>query len=29
MMLCLMFFPLGIVGTLARRNRLPRLLDWD
>lgn len=29
MMLCLMFFPLGIVGTLARHRRLPRILDWD
>ena len=25
----LMFFPEGIVGTLKRRGRLPRLLDWD
>lgn len=29
MALCLMFFPLGIVGTLARHNRLPRFLNWD
>lgn len=29
MMLCLMFFPLGIVGTLARRRTLPRILNWD
>ncbi len=29
MMLCLMFFPLGIVGTLARRKKLPRILNWD
>ena len=29
MMLSLMFFPLGIVGTLARHNRLPRILNWD
>lgn len=26
---CLMFFPHGIVGTLARRDRLPRILNWD
>ena len=29
MMLCLMFFPLGIVGTLARHRKLPRILNWD
>lgn len=29
MMLCLMFFPLGIVGTLAKHGRLPRILNWD
>ena len=29
MMLTLIFFPLGIVGTLAQRGRLPRLLNWD
>ncbi|WP_346896735.1 branched-chain amino acid ABC transporter permease [uncultured Roseibium sp.] len=29
MMLCLMFFPLGIVGTLARHKKLPRVLNWD
>jgi branched-chain amino acid transport system permease protein len=29
MLLALMFFPLGIVGTLARRGRLPRVLNWD
>ncbi len=29
MMLSLMFFPLGIVGTLARHGRLPRVLNWD
>ena len=29
MALALMFFPLGIVGTLARKNRLPRVLNWD
>ena len=29
MVLALKFFPAGIVGTLARKNRLPRILDWD
>ena len=29
MMLTLMFFPLGIVGTLARYQKLPRFLNWD
>lgn len=29
MMLTLMFFPLGIVGTLAKHRRLPRILNWD
>jgi branched-chain amino acid transport system permease protein len=29
MVVVLMFFPNGIVGTLARRKKLPRLLDWD
>lgn len=29
MMVALMFFPLGIVGTLARHRRLPRILNWD
>ena len=29
MVAALMFFPLGIVGTLAKRGRLPRVLDWD
>ncbi|WP_299908412.1 branched-chain amino acid ABC transporter permease [uncultured Paracoccus sp.] len=29
MILVLMFFPLGIVGTLAKSGRLPRLLNWD
>jgi branched-chain amino acid transport system permease protein len=29
MLLTLMFFPLGIVGTLAKKRRLPRFLDWD
>jgi branched-chain amino acid transport system permease protein len=25
----LLFFPQGIVGTLRERNRLPAWLDWD
>jgi branched-chain amino acid transport system permease protein len=25
----LMFFPEGIVGTLKKKGRLPKLLDWD
>jgi branched-chain amino acid transport system permease protein len=29
MLLTLMFFPLGIVGTLAKKRKLPRFLDWD
>jgi branched-chain amino acid transport system permease protein len=29
MLLTLMLFPLGIVGTLAKKGRLPRFLDWD
>ena len=29
MALVLMFFPLGIVGTLAKMGRLPRFLNWD
>ena len=29
MALGLMFFPLGPVGTLARRGKLPRVLNWD
>lgn len=29
MMICLMFFPLGIVGTLAKHRKLPRILNWD
>lgn len=29
MMLTLMFFPLGIVGTLALHKKLPRFLNWD
>ena len=29
MVLTLMYFPNGIVGTLARKRKLPRFLDWD
>ncbi|WP_420006494.1 branched-chain amino acid ABC transporter permease [Arenibacterium sp. LLYu02] len=29
MVLVLMFFPLGIIGTLSRHHRLPRFLNWD
>lgn len=29
MAVCLMFFPHGIVGTLARKGKLPRILNWD
>ncbi|TGD42526.1 branched-chain amino acid ABC transporter permease [Pseudotabrizicola sediminis] len=29
MVVVLLFFPLGIVGTLARNHRLPRILNWD
>jgi branched-chain amino acid transport system permease protein len=29
MLIVLMFFPLGIVGTLAKKGRLPRFLNWD
>ncbi|AEQ53631.1 branched-chain amino acid ABC transporter permease [Pelagibacterium halotolerans] len=29
MALTLIFFPLGIVGTLALHRRLPRILNWD
>jgi branched-chain amino acid transport system permease protein len=25
----LMFFPLGLVGTLAKKGKLPRVLNWD
>ncbi len=25
----LLFFPEGIVGTLREHNKLPRILDWD
>jgi len=29
MVFALLFFPLGLVGTLRSRNRLPSWLDWD
>lgn len=29
LVLVLLFFPLGIVGTLRNHNRLPSWLDWD
>ena len=29
MLIVLMFFPNGIVGTLAMKRRLPRFLNWD
>jgi branched-chain amino acid transport system permease protein len=29
LILVLMAFPLGIVGTLRAKGRLPRILDWD
>ena len=29
MVLVLMFFPNGIVGTLAQKRKLPRFLNWD
>ncbi|MGH6905270.1 MAG: hypothetical protein ACREIR_21325 [Geminicoccaceae bacterium] len=29
MVLTLMYFPSGIVGTLAHKNQLPRWLNWD
>ncbi len=29
LILALLFFPEGIVGTLKQRGRLPRALDWD
>jgi branched-chain amino acid transport system permease protein len=29
MMLVLLFFPEGIVGTLKAKGRLPQILDWD
>lgn len=29
LMAALLFFPLGVVGTLRERRKLPRILDWD
>jgi branched-chain amino acid transport system permease protein len=29
MVVTLLFFPAGIVGTLAKMKKLPRFLDWD
>ncbi|WP_191090192.1 branched-chain amino acid ABC transporter permease [Histidinibacterium aquaticum] len=29
MAIALIFFPLGLVGTLARHRKLPRILNWD
>jgi|TARA_B110000977_G_C10973318_1_gene453169 hypothetical protein len=29
MALTLMFFPIGLIGTLAKRNKLPSILNWD
>lgn len=29
MIIALLFFPLGLVGTLRERGRLPGFLDWD
>ena len=29
MVLALLFFPLGLVGTLRAKNKLPAWLDWD
>jgi branched-chain amino acid transport system permease protein len=29
MVVTLMYFPNGIVGTLAQKRKLPRFLDWD
>jgi branched-chain amino acid transport system permease protein len=29
MVLTLLYFPNGIVGTLAKKHRLPRFLNWD
>lgn len=29
LMAALLFFPLGVVGTLREKGRLPRALDWD
>lgn len=29
MLIVLLYFPLGVIGTLAQKGRLPRFLDWD
>lgn len=29
MILGLMFFPLGVIGTLAKKDKLPRIFNWD
>jgi len=29
LVITLLFFPMGVVGTLRERNRLPAFLDWD
>lgn len=29
LLIVLLFFPQGVVGTLKEHNRLPRVLDWD
>jgi branched-chain amino acid transport system permease protein len=29
LLIVLLFFPAGVVGTLRERRRLPRILDWD
>ena len=29
MILAILFFPLGLVGTLRSKNKLPAWLDWD
>jgi ABC-type branched-subunit amino acid transport system permease subunit len=29
LMAALLFFPLGVIGTLREKGRLPRALDWD
>jgi hypothetical protein len=29
LLVVLLFFPLGVVGTLREKGRLPAFLDWD
>jgi ABC-type branched-subunit amino acid transport system permease subunit len=29
LLVVLLFFPSGVVGTLRDRSRLPAFLDWD